>query len=301
MRKNIKKFNVGSIFLCGSVALALYAWSAQPATAIGEPCTLATVESDCFEGQTCAGNQCKWMEGYLCNNATECASGICQSVSGSLRCGCTRDDECIYVDQHCETTTHRCVTATERWGGEPCSSNAECSSGECRSGTCTCRNNDDCPEARFGTQICQAGACVRTAAQRCTQNADCATGICLTERGTCGCRTDADCTGGGTCQDGECIIATTTFTTLEDVSKLKKISAANVPQLVGSILKTTLGLTGSIALLFFVYAGILWLTSGGNPDKIKKAQQIMVWAVIGLFVIFASYVIVDKVIKTLGG
>jgi hypothetical protein len=78
------------------------------------------------------------------------------------------------------------------------------------------------------------------------------------------------------------------------------IAATNVPQLIGSIIKEVLGIVGALALLMFVYGGFLWLTSGGSPDRIKKGKDILVWAVIGLVVIFASYTLVDFVIKALG-
>lgn len=100
--------------------------------------------------------------------------------------------------------------------------------------------------------------------------------------------------------DGSCQAAPTAPTEL-DVSKIKGLSASNPAALVNSILKWALGLIGTVALLFFLYGGILWLTSGGSPDKIKKAQQVMVWATIGIVVIFASYAIVSQVITAVGG
>jgi hypothetical protein len=79
------------------------------------------------------------------------------------------------------------------------------------------------------------------------------------------------------------------------------IAATNVPQLIGSIIQAVLGIVGALALLMFVYGGFMWLTSGGSPDKIKKGKDILIWAVIGLAVIFASYALVDFVIRALGG
>jgi uncharacterized membrane protein YjfL (UPF0719 family) len=50
----------------------------------------------------------------------------------------------------------------------------------------------------------------------------------------------------------------------------------------------------------FVYGGFTWLTSGGSAERIKKGKDILVWAVIGLVVIFASYTAVDFVLTALG-
>ncbi|MBI5732122.1 MAG: hypothetical protein HY982_02055 [Candidatus Magasanikbacteria bacterium] len=67
----------------------------------------------------------------------------------------------------------------------------------------------------------------------------------------------------------------------------------------GKAIKGFIGLTGAIALLFFVYGGFLWLTSLGSPDKIKKGKDIFVWSVVGLIIIFSSYLLVDFVIRGL--
>lgn len=70
-------------------------------------------------------------------------------------------------------------------------------------------------------------------------------------------------------------------------------------QLIGIIIKGLLGVVGSTALLFFIYGGMTWLTSGGNPEKVKKGRDTLVWAIIGLMVIFSSYILVDYIFKAL--
>ncbi|MFZ5364645.1 MAG: pilin [Patescibacteria group bacterium] len=72
---------------------------------------------------------------------------------------------------------------------------------------------------------------------------------------------------------------------------------SSMPTLVGNILKVFLGVIGSLALVLFIYGGVLWLTSGGSEDKLKKARGTMIWAVLGLVVIFSSYAIVSAVIS----
>lgn len=55
------------------------------------------------------------------------------------------------------------------------------------------------------------------------------------------------------------------------------------------------GFIGIIALLFFIYAGFLWMTAQGKPDVIKKARDIMVWSILGIIVILASYTLLNYV------
>ena len=66
--------------------------------------------------------------------------------------------------------------------------------------------------------------------------------------------------------------------------------------LVGNIINYVLGVVGSIALIMFIYGGFTWLTSGGSAESIKKGREIIVWAAIGLIVIFLSYGLVKFLI-----
>jgi len=67
--------------------------------------------------------------------------------------------------------------------------------------------------------------------------------------------------------------------------------------LIGTSIQAFLGIVGIIALAVFIYAGITWLTSAGNPDKIKKGKDAMVWTAISLAIIFSSYALVTFVIS----
>ena len=50
----------------------------------------------------------------------------------------------------------------------------------------------------------------------------------------------------------------------------------------GTVISGILGLTGVLALVAFIAGGVMWMTSGGNAEKVKKGRDILVWAVIGL-------------------
>lgn len=66
--------------------------------------------------------------------------------------------------------------------------------------------------------------------------------------------------------------------------------------IVGNAIKLVLGLIGSLSLLIFMYGGLTWMTSGGNSDKVKSGRDTLMWATIGLLVIFSSYTLVTYVI-----
>jgi hypothetical protein len=78
------------------------------------------------------------------------------------------------------------------------------------------------------------------------------------------------------------------------------LGVTSVPRLIGNIIKTVLAIVGALALAMFIYGGFTWLTSGGSAEKIKKGKDILIWAVIGLVVIFASYSLVDFLLTAFG-
>jgi hypothetical protein len=76
-----------------------------------------------------------------------------------------------------------------------------------------------------------------------------------------------------------------------------------VNDIVGIITNTSqiiLGVIGSVTLLMFVYGGIMFLISGGSSEKVTKAKGILVAAVIGLIIVFSSYLIIKFVLGAIG-
>lgn len=71
-------------------------------------------------------------------------------------------------------------------------------------------------------------------------------------------------------------------------------------QLAVNVSEKILGLVGSLALLAFVYGGIVFLISGGSSEKVEKGKQILIGAVIGLVIVFASYMIIQFTMDALG-
>ncbi|HPY08401.1 MAG: Mbov_0395 family pilin-like conjugal transfer protein [Patescibacteria group bacterium] len=72
-------------------------------------------------------------------------------------------------------------------------------------------------------------------------------------------------------------------------------------KLIGRIINSVLGIVGSLALLMFVFGGLTWMTSSGNPEKIQKGKNIIVWAAIGLVIVFFAYGITRVLIVGIRG
>lgn len=87
---------------------------------------------------------------------------------------------------------------------------------------------------------------------------------------------------------------------LNSVQLTNPISADTIPAVIANIIKSFLGIIGAIALAMFVYGGFRWLTAAGNDKSIQAGRDTLLWAGIGLILIFLSYIAVGYVMQVLG-
>ncbi|HEX9664618.1 MAG TPA: pilin [Patescibacteria group bacterium] len=69
---------------------------------------------------------------------------------------------------------------------------------------------------------------------------------------------------------------------------------------VGDIIQVFLGFLGTIALILVLYGGFMWMTAGGNEEKVTKAKTLLRNAVIGLIIVISAYSITYFVITQIG-
>lgn len=72
-------------------------------------------------------------------------------------------------------------------------------------------------------------------------------------------------------------------------------------QLVLNIVNFALGFLGLIAVVFLIYAGFLYVTSAGNDENTGKAKKIILYSIIGILIILASFAIVNTVLDAASG
>ena len=94
--------------------------------------------------------------------------------------------------------------------------------------------------------------------------------------GTIGCRDGQDC-----------------------VQLTNPLATTDIKIIIGNTIQVVMGIVGSITLIIFLYGGFLWLTSAGNSEAIQKGLQAMLWAGIGIIVVFSSYAIITLILNTL--
>jgi len=76
-----------------------------------------------------------------------------------------------------------------------------------------------------------------------------------------------------------------------DVTAGQKLEQT-LPAQIGRIVQLFVSFAGVIMLVIVVYAGILWMTAGGNTENVEKAKKLLRNAIIGLIIVLLAYIIV---------
>lgn len=89
-------------------------------------------------------------------------------------------------------------------------------------------------------------------------------------------------------------------TSVQNVGNAIYGGAPRPPQeLIGLLIKSALTFIGIIFIALMVYGGFLYMTGGGKEDKVKKAKDIIIAAVIGLVIVFSAYAIATFVLNAI--
>lgn len=75
------------------------------------------------------------------------------------------------------------------------------------------------------------------------------------------------------------------------------LGSTNVPTVLGRAVRAMIGIMGALFLAAFIWGGLLWMTAGGDADRVGKGKKTLINAVIGLLVVGFSYTILATVIN----
>ena len=65
----------------------------------------------------------------------------------------------------------------------------------------------------------------------------------------------------------------------------------NLPTIIGKIVGAGLAFLGVVFFLLILYAGLGWILSMGNEEKITQSKDMIIAAVLGLIVVLGAYAI----------
>ncbi len=74
-------------------------------------------------------------------------------------------------------------------------------------------------------------------------------------------------------------------------------SGKSIPKIMSTVIDVFSWVVGVLAVIFAIFAGFLYVTSGGEQSKIKTAKDTLLYVVIGLVVVAFSQLIVKFVIS----
>ncbi|MEA2088767.1 MAG: hypothetical protein U9O55_02935 [Patescibacteria group bacterium] len=77
-----------------------------------------------------------------------------------------------------------------------------------------------------------------------------------------------------------------------NTSKEGDISLADA---IGKIIGVFLSFLGVIFFMLVVYGGFIWMTAGGNQDKVGQAKKIIGNAALGIIIVLSAYIITHLV------
>lgn len=106
---------------------------------------------------------------------------------------------------------------------------------------------------------------------------------------------------GGFCFLVSSVNAQTVDLGVDQVGKSTGLPSDDVRVVIARIIRVALGFLGTLALVIILYAGYLWMSSGGNEEKIAQAKKILINATIGLVIILSSYAFTSFIIRRLLG
>jgi hypothetical protein len=64
------------------------------------------------------------------------------------------------------------------------------------------------------------------------------------------------------------------------------------------LLNFLIGASAVVAVGLIIYAGITYMTAGGDPDNVKKASNILTATIIGLCIVFLARMLIEYILKT---
>jgi len=66
---------------------------------------------------------------------------------------------------------------------------------------------------------------------------------------------------------------------------------------IDGVLEYLVPVAALVAVVFIIIGGYMWMTSAGNPDRVKQAQGTLTWAVIGLIFVLLTGLLVRGLLE----
>lgn len=78
-----------------------------------------------------------------------------------------------------------------------------------------------------------------------------------------------------------------------------KSNTNDLMKTVNQIINIVIGVIGFVAVAMTIYGGVQYTTSAGDPGKVKKAKDTIMYGIVGLVVAILAFAIVNFVLSSL--
>ncbi len=89
-------------------------------------------------------------------------------------------------------------------------------------------------------------------------------------------------------------------TTINPPADLPKPGTGTVEKILSNALTIFLIAGALVSVMAIIWGGIQWITSGGDKQKLAAARAHITWAIIGLVIMFVSFLIINAFSYFLG-
>lgn len=88
---------------------------------------------------------------------------------------------------------------------------------------------------------------------------------------------------------------------LADIAVKSGYGEADLPSATGIVIRSVLGILGTIFIIMIIVAGVKWLSAGGDEKEVTTAKDYIKRAVIGLIITLSAWAIWSFVAKVVAG
>jgi hypothetical protein len=85
----------------------------------------------------------------------------------------------------------------------------------------------------------------------------------------------------------------------ETIGDVAGLGEADLSTVIATIIRAILGFLGVVAVVIILWGGFLWMTSGGQDEKVRNARKLIIMGIVGLAIVLAAYAIASFVINAL--
>jgi len=87
----------------------------------------------------------------------------------------------------------------------------------------------------------------------------------------------------------------------ETIGDVAGLGSQDLTTVIAQIIRAILGFLGVVAVVIIIWGGFLWMTSGGEVEKVGKARKFIIMGIVGLAIVLSAYAIASFVITALVG